>query len=154
MASQVILSWESVKKIPDYERVAGELLFRRIFELAPGVTSLFTFTKGFEPNSEELYKSEAFVNHATGVIQTVNVAVSMLEPDLDPLLKILRTLGAKHRDYGALPAHYAVVGRALIYTLEQALGDAFTHDVKTAWTNIYDVIVTTMMEGAEKGLEP
>ena len=89
------------------------------------------------------------MEHATGVISTVNTAVNMLAPDLDPLVEILHDLGRKHAMYGALPAHYAVVGRALMDTLEKALGDKFTSEVKAAWARIYDIISTSMIEGAE-----
>ena len=89
------------------------------------------------------------MEHASGVISTVNTAVNMLAPDLDPLVEILRALGRKHAQYGALPAHYAVVGRALIDTLQKVLGDKFTSEVKTAWARIYDIISTSMIEGAD-----
>ena len=114
---------------------------------------MFRFTRDFELGSEELFQSERFKKHATGVINTVNTAVSMLAPDLDPLVEILHELGKKHAQYGALPAHYAVVGRALIDTLQKVLGDKFTNEVKTAWARIYDVLSTSMIEGAEEAYE-
>jgi len=114
---------------------------------------MFRFTRDYEPGSEALYQSERFMKHATGVIDTVNTAVSMLAPDLDPLIEVLHDLGQKHAQYGSLPAHYAVVGRALMDTLEMALGDKFTAEVKTAWARIYDIISTTMIEGAEEAYD-
>jgi hemoglobin-like flavoprotein len=110
---------------------------------------MFRFSRGFEAGSEEMYKSERFMEHATGVIATVNTAVNMLAPDLDPLVEVLHALGKKHAAYGALPAHYAVVGRALMDTLEKVLADKFTSEVKTAWARIYDILSTSMIEGAE-----
>jgi hemoglobin-like flavoprotein len=124
--------------------------FLSIFEIAPEVYGMFRFTREFEPGSEELFQSERFKKHATGVIHTVNTAVNMLAPDLDPLIEVLHELGKKHAQYGALPAHYAVVGRALIDTLQKVLGDKFTNEVKTAWARIYDVMSTSMIEGAEE----
>eukprot|EP00542_Grammatophora_oceanica_P012625 CAMPEP_0194046528 /NCGR_PEP_ID=MMETSP0009_2-20130614/21494_1 /TAXON_ID=210454 /ORGANISM="Grammatophora oceanica, Strain CCMP 410" /LENGTH=154 /DNA_ID=CAMNT_0038691855 /DNA_START=117 /DNA_END=578 /DNA_ORIENTATION=+ len=151
MAAKVIESWKIVKEIDNYEEVAGELLFRRIFEIAPQVHGMFRFTRDFEPGSEELYQSERFLQHSTGVIKTVDTAVSMLGPDLDPLIDILHDLGKKHAQYGALPAHYAVVGRALIDTLSGAIGEEkFTNEVKVAWARIYDILSSTMIEGAEE----
>eukprot|EP00545_Synedropsis_sp_CCMP1620_P012750 CAMPEP_0119005358 /NCGR_PEP_ID=MMETSP1176-20130426/1667_1 /TAXON_ID=265551 /ORGANISM="Synedropsis recta cf, Strain CCMP1620" /LENGTH=154 /DNA_ID=CAMNT_0006957147 /DNA_START=374 /DNA_END=838 /DNA_ORIENTATION=- len=153
MAAQVIESWKIVKAIDKYDEVIGEMLFRRIFEIAPEVHGMFRFTRDFEPGSEELYQSERFMTHAMGVIQTVDTAVSLLAPDLDPLIEILHDLGTKHAQYGALPAHYAVVGRALIDTLDKTLGDKFTSEIKTAWARIYDIVSTTMIEGAEEAYE-
>jgi hemoglobin-like flavoprotein len=123
---------------------------QRIFEIAPEVYGMFRFTRGFEIGSEDLYKSERFMEHATGVIATVNTAVNMLAPDLDPLVEVLHDLGKKHAKYGALPAHYAVVGRALMDTLQKVLGEKFTSEVKTAWARIYDILSTSMIEGAEE----
>ena len=97
--------------------------------------------------SKELFESKKFKKHATGVISTVNVAVGMLAPDLDPLVGVLQGLGKKHKAYGVLPAHFDVVGQALLETLGDALGDKFTSDVKTAWTELWTVISTTMISG-------
>ena len=124
-----------------------------IFEIAPQVHGMFRFARDFEPGSDELYQSERFMLHATGVISTVDTAVSLLAPDLDPLTEILNDLGQKHAQYGALPAHYAVVGRALIDTLQTVLGDRFTSEIKTAWARIYDIVSTSMIEGAEEAYD-
>jgi hemoglobin-like flavoprotein len=148
MAAKVIESWKIVTTIPNYEDIAGELLFRKIFTLAPQVHGMFRFAKNYEPMSEELFASRRFKDHARGVIATVNTAVSMLSPDLDPLVDILHKLGRTHAQYGALPAHYAVVGRALIETLQEVMGDKFTNEVKTWWARVYDLVSMAMIEGA------
>ena len=41
----VVETWETIKSIPDYQKVAGELLFRKLFELNPGAASFFSFAK-------------------------------------------------------------------------------------------------------------
>ena len=46
------------------------------------------------------------------VMTTVGVAVAGLK-DLGALVPVLEGLGAKHKGYGVLPAHYDVVGQAL-----------------------------------------
>jgi hemoglobin-like flavoprotein len=43
-----------------------------------------------------------------------------------------------------VPAHYATVGAALLKTLGQGLGDAFTDEVKQAWTEVYSVMAEVM----------
>jgi hemoglobin-like flavoprotein len=149
MASKVVESWRYITDIPNYEDVVGELLFRKIFTLAPQVHGMFRFAKDFEPMSEELFASERFKEHARGVVITIGKAVSMLGPDLDPLVVILNELGRVHGKYGALPAHYAIVGRALIETLAEVLGDKFTNELKTSWARVYDIVSAAMIEGAE-----
>jgi hemoglobin-like flavoprotein len=44
--------------------------------------------------------------------------------------------------------HYETVGAALLWTLEKGLGDAFTPDVRAAWTAVYGVLASTMKRAA------
>ena len=137
----------SAKKINFYH-----MLYCRIFAISPEAHSLFRFTAGFDPNSEELFESERLIEHGKGVIETLEAAVEMLGPsaDLNPLITFLRQLGANHQRYGVLKEHYPIVGQALIETLSGAMGDKFTDDVKFAWEEIYGIVETYMMEGMEK----
>ena len=96
----------------------------------------------------EIFTSPSFKKHATGVISTVNTAVGMLEPDLSGLVAILTNLGKKHKAYGVEKAHYGLVGEALIGTLSDAMGEAFTAEVKAAWVETYGVISATMIAGS------
>jgi nitric oxide dioxygenase len=50
--------------------------------------------------------------------------------------------------YGVQDPHYGMVGRALLRTLNDALGDAFTPDVADAWATMYTLVSRTMQEGA------
>ena len=45
-----------------------------------------------------------------------------------------------------LSGTYTTFGQALLWTLEHALGDAFTDDVRSAWTSAYALIADTMQE--------
>ncbi len=96
-----------------------------------------------------MFADPKFKKHAAGVIKFVNVGVGMLEPDLDGLVVKLKELGLKHKKYGVLEAHYPIVGEALIGTLSDAMGDAFSEDVKGAWVEVYGIISSTMIAGAE-----
>jgi hypothetical protein len=50
---------------------------------------------------------------------------------LDTLMRTVRALGRRHAGYGVKPRHYAPVGSALLWTLEQGLGTAFTRKWRT-----------------------
>lgn len=50
--------------------------------------------------------------------------------------------------YGVEDAHYETVGSALLWTLGQGLGDAFTKDVEEAWATTYGMLATTMKDAA------
>ena len=57
-------------------------------------------------------------------------------------------LMAMHLDYGVKNSHYDTVGAALLWTLGQGLGDAFTADVESAWADVYNLLASTMKEAA------
>jgi hemoglobin-like flavoprotein len=44
--------------------------------------------------------------------------------------------------------HYEVVGDALLKTLQQGLGAAWTPEVETAWIDVYGVLASTMKDAA------
>ena len=49
---------------------------------------------------------------------------------------------------GVQKEHYATVGAALLWTLEQGLGDDFSEDVNEAWTVVYRLLSSAMIEAA------
>ena len=77
----------------------------------------------------------------------VMVVENLRKPDV--LSQALKGLGARHVKYGALPAHYPLVGNSLLKTLEQYAGSAWTAEVKDAWVGAYGAITELMLEGAD-----
>jgi len=141
-------TWALVAKSDDAVDAVGKAFFARIFELAPNAVELFATFKHVPKESR--YESPAFVRHARAVISAVDVAVRGLR-DLDSLVPVLENLGARHVGYGVAEAHYDVVGRALLETLERALGDdAWTPAAREAWTATWGVVKTTMIRGARE----
>ena len=68
--------------------------------------------------------------------------------DLPKLVPVVQQLGVRHLGYGVQDAHYATVGAALLWTLEQGLGAGFTTEVRDAWTAVYSVLASTMQQAA------
>ena len=66
----------------------------------------------------------------------------------DSLLRTIHALGRRHAAYGIMAEHHEPVGSALMWTLEQSLGPAFTVDVSDAWATAYAMVSTTMIEAA------
>jgi len=56
----------------------------------------------------------------------------------------VKALGERHKGYGVTMAHYAPVCAALLWTLENGLGPAFTPEVKAAWTETYTALAGVM----------
>lgn len=67
----------------------------------------------------------------------------------DNLVPVLQQLGLKHKNYGAVPAHYPAVGSTLLATLREYLGPQFTPEVERTWTEAYAAISGQMIAGAE-----
>jgi hemoglobin-like flavoprotein len=84
---------------------------------------------------------------ADKLMQMIAVAVANLGRH-EVLLPALRGLGQRHAGYGVRDEHYDTVGAALIQTLRQGLGVAFTPEVEDAWVEVYGVMAATMKEAA------
>ena len=83
------------------------------------------------------------------LIQAISTVVGALDrfEDVEPAIA---DLGRRHVAYGVTDAHYGTVGAALLWTLEQGLGDAWTADVKAAWVAAYTAISDVMRSAAEE----
>ena len=132
-ARDIMLVRSSFALVVPIQDVAAGLFYDRLFTRAPELRSLFSTDL-----SEQKRKLMAVLSTCIGKLN-----------DLAALGPVLRGLGARHVTYGTRPEHYAVVGDALLWTLEQGLGEAFTPEIRRAWTRIYELLSTTMMAGAE-----
>ena len=83
------------------------------------------------------------------LMATLGVAVSSLR-NLDKIIPTVQALGANHASYGVKDADYQTVASALLWTLEQGLGAAFTPEVKEAWTATYMILAGVMMDAAKE----
>jgi hemoglobin-like flavoprotein len=122
-------TWKTVEAIAPQ---AAELFYANLFAADPSLRPLF---KG------------DMAAQGRKLMQMIGAAVGKLD-DLDTLVPILRNLGARHAGYGVQDAHYDTVGRALLRTLEQGLGEAFTPEVKDAWASVYGTMAGAMMLAA------
>jgi nitric oxide dioxygenase len=77
----------------------------------------------------------------------VNLVIMRLDR-LDQLTEDIRQLAIRHVEYGTKPEHYKLVGTALLWTLERGLGNDWTPELKTAWTECYTELANTMIEAA------
>jgi hemoglobin-like flavoprotein len=62
-------------------------------------------------------------------------------------------LGCRHVSYGVRDGDYDAVGAALLWTLEQGLGEeTFTPEVREAWTSTYALLAGVMKDAAPTAL--
>ena len=81
------------------------------------------------------------------LIAMLDTLISGLDT-LDELGATLRAMGRAHAGYGVRNADYAKVADALLWTLANGLGDAFTPEVEAAWSAAYAAVADSMIEGA------
>ena len=110
----------------------GRLFYDRLFAIAPDTRPLF---KGnLDAQVHKLMDS---------------LAIIIGSADSGPTLaSILRNLAARHITYGVRDKHYDKVGEALLWTLQQELGDDFTPIVRDAWASLYVSAATAMKRAA------
>jgi len=123
-------SWKMVEPIAPK---AAELFYSNLFTADPTLRSLF---KG------------DMRNQGLKLMQMIGLAVGKLD-DLETLVPVLQGLGARHRGYGVSNAHYDTVAAALLKTLGQGLGDAYTPEVARAWTTVYQTVASVMTAPAQ-----
>lgn len=124
---------ETFALVEPIAETAAELFYNRLFELDPSLRDLF---------------SGDMKEQGRKLMSTLKLAVKGLD-NLDKLVPVLQKLGRAHSGYGVQAPHYVTVAEALLWTLEQGLGEAFTPEVKDAWTNVYSLLAETMIAAAD-----
>ena len=133
---QVLLvqtSWQKVVPIAD---AAAGLFYGRLFELDPELKHLFT---------------SDITEQGRKLMAMISTVVAKLD-SLGDILPAVQDLGRRHVAYGVDEHHYDTVGAALLWTLGQGLGDAFTPEVKEAWTTAYLTLAGAMKEAAAEAV--
>ena len=83
--------------------------------------------------------------------QTLAVVVHALD-DLDRLMPAIAALGKRHTQYGVSAHHFESVGEALIHAFSDALGDAFTAELRAAWTVAYALVASVMQRALARSV--
>ena len=129
---QVQLVQKTWKLVAPISEQAAELFYGRLFQLDPSVRRLF--------------KSD-MKQQGRKLMQSLAIVVNGLT-DTEKLVPVLEEMGRRHLDYDVFEQHYDTVGAALLWTLEQGLGDAYTPEVAEAWTAAYSLAADVMKSAA------
>ena len=124
-------SWAAVEPIAD---AAAGLFYGQLFEL--------------DPTLERLFRRTDMARQRQVLMGTLAVVVKTLDR-IEELLPAVEALGRRHAGYGVRESHYATVGEALLWTLEQGLGEGFTPPVREAWTAAYGTLASVMIGAAK-----
>jgi hemoglobin-like flavoprotein len=129
--AQIELVQSSFQHVLPIADAAGMMFYERIFTLAPDARALF---------------GDDISSQARRTMAAVKTVVDGLD-SLDAVAPFLIRLGARHVRYGVQVEHFDVVGAALMWTLEQGLGELFTPEVCDAWAAAWTIIVDAMLTG-------
>ena len=112
--------------------LAAQLFYQRLFYLNPALRPLF------QGNNQE---------QETQLVRMLTVVVNGISQP-ERTIAGLQQLGARHSHYGVKDEDYDTVGAALLWTLRQGLGDAFTEEVEDAWVTAYSLFADQMLTAA------
>ena len=129
---QVQLVQDSFAKVVPISETAAVLFYDRLFEIAPQVKAMFP--ADMTEQRRKLMATLAAVVNGLGNLTSILPAAS--------------ALAKRHVSYGAKAEHYPVVGAALLWTLEQGLGDGWTPELADAWATAYGTLSGYMISEA------
>ena len=130
--------------IPISETV-GDLFYRRLFELQPRYRGLFP-----SDMTKQKRKLMAMLGFIT---KSLDWTAEQWQEDVRPeddLFLVVLALGRRHHELYKIPDDaYGPVGAALLWALDQGLGQTFTAELREAWAKLYDALATSMQLGAK-----
>lgn len=84
------------------------------------------------------------------LLQLLGLAVRSLD-EPERVTEAARSLGSQYAAQGLTGAHFDTMGEALLWTLEQTVGEGgLDRDERTAWIQTYRTLTGWMKEGAQQ----
>jgi len=117
--------------------LVGDVFYSKLFLMQPELRKIFP------ADMNQQYKK---------LIDMMSLIVARLEKFND-LTDDIIALGCRHAGYGVKPEHYKFVGKALLWTLQQGLGNDWTKEIEEAWTSCYAHLSEAMIQGTLMGQE-
>jgi hemoglobin-like flavoprotein len=122
---QIVLvknSWKLFRRMDP--QLIGDVFYSRLFQQMP------SFRPMFKTNMTEQYAK---------IVDMLSLIVSKLDK-IEILTNDIKQLAIRHVQYGVRPAHYKIVGDALLWTLEKGLGKDWNDETREAWSTCYNML--------------
>jgi hemoglobin-like flavoprotein len=129
---QVDLIRKSFDAMWPARRRLADLFYARLFELAPDARTLFP-----EDIARQQLKLMDMIAAIVGALDKREIFQS-----------IISYSGRQHAQFGVKREHFVAFGEALLWSLEQQFGPAFTPELKHAWSELYDAVQIEMIRAA------
>jgi nitric oxide dioxygenase len=133
---QIALVRESFAKVVPIKEQAAALFYDRLFVI--------------DPSTRPLFRGD-MKSQGAKLMAAIGAVVKSLDR-IETMLEDLRALARRHDRYGVREEHYASVGAALLWTLEQGLGSDFTPEVRDAWATAYGLLSGAMIAATSEPL--
>jgi len=133
---QIALVRQSFAKVVPIREQAASLFYDHLFTI--------------DPSTRPMFRGD-IRSQGAKLMAAIGTVVKSLDR-LDVILDDLRALARRHDGYGVRKEHYATVGTALLWTLEQGLAADFTPEVREAWASAYGLLSSAMIAATAKPL--
>lgn len=104
------------------------------------------------PEVKALFAATDMTSQKKALIRALTFVVDNLEAP-DKLSAYLKSMGARHVNYGTRDEHYEWAGAALLKTFGEAFGRLWTAELADNWAKAYEAIAELMKEGAKLRIE-
>jgi len=108
------------------------IFYDRLFYLAPQVRPLFRVEMSLQ--REKLIEMLALIVHGLD------------QPEL--FVEEVKQMGLRHASYRVEPEHYPILIEAIIWSLNESLGEMVTEEMFAAWEKTLTIVSDIMLEGA------
>jgi hemoglobin-like flavoprotein len=115
-------------------RKIASRFYRCFFELAP--------------DAQRLFPSDMERQHLKLMDMIAAIVGALDEREL--FQSIISHTGRQHARFGVNPSHFVAFGDALIWSLEQQFGPAFTPELREAWITLYNAVRSEMIRAAQE----
>jgi nitric oxide dioxygenase len=123
---------DTFRRLAAEPELTGMMFYDRLFAMAPELRSMF-------PADLE--------QQAVKLMSMLGAVVARIH-DHGALTPLVSDLGRRHAGYGVQPAHYELVGEALLWALGQRIGPDFQRDAYETWRRTYVALAEVMLDAA------
>jgi len=130
--TQIALINRSFEQLTRAAEEVPATFYHRLFELDPALRPLF--------QHDIVLQGRKFMTMLAVVVRGLDA--------LDRLLTDVENLGRRHVAYGVSDTHYETVEAALLWSIQDSLGDEWTPAIGEAWGAAYRLLADTMQRAA------
>ena len=133
--SEILLvkrSWRIFREIDPV--LIGDVFYSKLFSFNPSLRKMFP------SNMSHQYQK---------LMEMINTIIARLDK-LDELSDEISAMAQRHVHYGVRAGHYKLVGKALLWTLKQGLGNDWTPELEEGWTKCYALLSGEMIRASQQ----